>query len=786
MEGRTPTRPWRSAVVLLLLPLLTLVSTAAGGSGPYETGPTGTTRVVRWTMDDSTSLVLENVSLASSEAVLSWRRADLGWTRGSDFLLNGTADANVSTQADGLVLRADLRNHLSNGSFDALGPWAFEDAPTGRTTATWDPARQDARIEHGSAASPSTQWDSMDSQASWFSVGSDGSSELSTSTVGQQEGTGMLEDRVSTGPSATAWVGAFRMGLFNWTSYDRLELWILAPSTPSTLVFNVTTLVGPILRGTVAKPLSPGWQQHEVDLTELGPDRGEISQVTLRFSAPFLDREVFYIDDVRLLNAKRANESGSAFQPVVKSSATSPARGTARISYAWVVANVSGVDGIETFLQVTGPPGSFERSAPAQAAGTWAHETIDSSAWLTEPGTYEIRVGIRFAIETTSASNATVRLDNVTFQIPGRGNGTFLSSAVDLGARSQLERLTWSADLPNGTSIALAARFGDTPTAGGPTWTDWAEFASPGDYPFILDSSARYLQVRAELGTLDGSLSPALSFVGLAAGHRALDGSVTTLPFTAEAGFLRWLAFEPGWNATAPTSVGFEVSDGSSWASIGPGEDLRDRPLGRTVQFRVALTTTDGLATPRLSWISATYEVQGGGVLGFLLANPFFLGLVGAGAVAYIAYAFVSRRMYGVEDLFLIHRDGRLILHTTNRLRPDRDEDLFAGMLTAISSFAKDAFREEAVGLRQFQVGDKKVLIERLESVYLAAIYAGRIAGRASRHLHRLAVDIDRSVGGRLRGWSGDPEDVRDARPLTDRFVRRGRYRRWPFARRGI
>jgi hypothetical protein len=297
--------------------------------------------------------------------------------------------------------------------------------------------------------------------------------------------------------------------------------------------------------------------------------------------------------------------------------------------------------------------------------------------------------------------------------------------------------------------------------------------------------TARYGQVRAQLDTLDDRLTPLVSSVELVANHRALSGRVTTAPFTAGTAFVGWRGFEATWNATAATSVEFDIAGESGWIGISNGTALDALSLGPTVRLRATLSTTDGLATPNLSWLRLRYEVRAPGALGALIADPAVLAILATGSLAYVGYALLMRRAYAVEDLFLVARDGRLILHNTSRLHADRDEDIFAGMLTAMSSFVKDTFKEERGDLRQFTVGGKEVLIERVDSAFVAAIYAKRVPRWASKDLRALAEDLQREFGPRLRDWSGSREDLQGLRSRTDRFVRKARYRRWRIPKAG-
>src|SRR5439155_1078688 len=73
--------------------------------------------------------------------------------------------------------------------------------------------------------------------------------------------------------------------------------------------------------------------------------------------------------------------------------------------------------------------------------------------------------------------------------------------------------------------------------------------------------------------------------------------------------------------------------------------------------------------------------------------------------------------------------------------------DILAGMLTAIMSFAQDVFQEEIGGLRQFEIGNMTVALERSEHVYVAAIGSGPIRSRFSASLRDFLVDIEERYG---------------------------------------
>lgn len=77
--------------------------------------------------------------------------------------------------------------------------------------------------------------------------------------------------------------------------------------------------------------------------------------------------------------------------------------------------------------------------------------------------------------------------------------GRFTSRIMDAGRRVRWARLAWEADVPDGTSVTVQARSGNTP-APGPGWSSWG--------PLTAGSPGRYLQYRCNMETADPSWSP--------------------------------------------------------------------------------------------------------------------------------------------------------------------------------------------------------------------------------------------------------------------------------------
>ncbi|UCD92230.1 MAG: hypothetical protein JSV43_08450 [Methanobacteriota archaeon] len=115
-----------------------------------------------------------------------------------------------------------------------------------------------------------------------------------------------------------------------------------------------------------------------------------------------------------------------------------------------------------------------------------------------------------------------------------------------------------------------------------------------------------------------------------------------------------------------------------------------------------------------------------------------------------------SQGTYLVEDVFLIHRDGRLIIHETRKYREEIDEDVFSGMLSVVQDFVQDSFRsKEKVGLKRLDFGESKILLERGKYVSVAAVVVGQEPMLLPLHVLEVIARIEDQFGQILESWSG-------------------------------
>jgi hypothetical protein len=123
---------------------------------------------------------------------------------------------------------------------------------------------------------------------------------------------------------------------------------------------------------------------------------------------------------------------------------------------------------------------------------------------------------------------------------------------------------------------------------------------------------------------------------------------------------------------------------------------------------------------------------------------------------------FMHESRIAVDETFVIYRDGRLISHTTRRLKPGMDDQVLGGMFVAIQDFVKDSFKDiTSFTLRKIEFGEKSILIEKGEELYLAVILHGNASKKVSSRMKKIVDAIEDAYGESLKNWDGDLEKVR-------------------------
>jgi hypothetical protein len=123
---------------------------------------------------------------------------------------------------------------------------------------------------------------------------------------------------------------------------------------------------------------------------------------------------------------------------------------------------------------------------------------------------------------------------------------------------------------------------------------------------------------------------------------------------------------------------------------------------------------------------------------------------------------------FAVDDIFLIHLDGRLIHHATRRLATGVDSDILSSMLTAVTSFVKDALsRTGESTLGSLEYGDSKILLERGKWSFLAVVISGRQEPTELRgEMRQVLRNVESEYGAVLSAWDGNTATMADCKKL--------------------
>jgi PKD repeat protein len=156
-----------------------------------------------------------------------------------------------------------------------------------------------------------------------------------------------------------------------------------------------------------------------------------------------------------------------------------------------------------------------------------------------------------------------------------------------------------------------------------------------------------------------------------------------------------------------------------------------------------------------------------------LTANPggwyMWLILIAAGLVGFLLY--FRSLTAAVDEIFVIYEDGRLIAHQTRRLKPGMDDEILGSMLVAIQSFVRDSFKDESgTHLQRLDFGEKKILVEKGEGIFIAVVLHGQRLGKVPQRMKQAIEDIEKEYSASLSGWDGDLEKVRGVKDATNRM----------------
>jgi len=120
---------------------------------------------------------------------------------------------------------------------------------------------------------------------------------------------------------------------------------------------------------------------------------------------------------------------------------------------------------------------------------------------------------------------------------------------------------------------------------------------------------------------------------------------------------------------------------------------------------------------------------------------------------------------FAVEDIFLMYQDGRLIQHTTRRLKADMDVDIMTSMLKAVQEFVKESIGLEAgAELGSMEYGENKILFEKGRNTILASVITGKEPEGFRDEMKGAVMNIESEFASVLPTWDGTTNKLAGAK----------------------
>jgi Bacterial Ig domain len=182
----------------------------------------------------------------------------------------------------------------------------------------------------------------------------------------------------------------------------------------------------------------------------------------------------------------------------------------------------------------------------------------------------------------------------------------------------------------------------------------------------------------------------------------------------------------------------------------------------------VTLQAADGELSSNMVSVKVGISRSMAEKIGFPYSLP--LVLLAAGVAGYFL-GIKLPRPYALENLFLIHNDGRLVAHVTKEENTTLDKDVVSAMFTAVQEFVRDSFQKGEIGLKKLEIGDKNVLIEKGRSVYIALIYSGWPQKEVFDMLPMLLRDVEERYKDRIEHWNGTMKAVPGVQKMLQEYM---------------
>ena len=234
-----------------------------------------------------------------------------------------------------------------------------------------------------------------------------------------------------------------------------------------------------------------------------------------------------------------------------------------------------------------------------------------------------------------------------------------------------------------------------------------------------------------------------------------------------------WLFVDPGASRNA-SSVNFTAGSllTLEFRAIVPADSPLGTRLGLTV--RLLYEDFDGRAV-RPAPVTRLLTVQERPLLA--TGNAIVAAVIAVVAIAAVLglLLILGQRNLRIEELFLMHRSGILLLHVSRSSALEKDDELVASMLVAVQDFVRDSFRTEGA-LDEFRFSGRRAALVRGRDIILAGIISRGDVSYVVPQLRAAIEDVEKAHGDVLANFDGRMARLDRLEPIL-RDLLDGEYR---------
>ena len=123
-----------------------------------------------------------------------------------------------------------------------------------------------------------------------------------------------------------------------------------------------------------------------------------------------------------------------------------------------------------------------------------------------------------------------------------------------------------------------------------------------------------------------------------------------------------------------------------------------------------------------------------------------------------------------IEGIYIIEKGSGILISSASGVET-MDEDLMAGMLTAIRSFAEDAFMKGEQKVDTIEYEDLSIFIQSYPTFYIAASLSGKLTNRDKSELEGELLDFVNQDLNRDVMADNESKELVIRKKITDRFL---------------